>query len=107
MPVAVYVCDISGRIQSFNKRAVELWGRAPRSGGMAEHYCGSLRLYSLDGKVVPHAESKMVEVLKTGIEARDVELMIERPDGSRITVLINIVPLRNSKGELVAAMNCF
>ena len=27
MPVAVYVCDTSGIIQSFNNRAVELWGR--------------------------------------------------------------------------------
>ena len=107
MPVAVYVCDIAGRIQSYNKRAVELWGRVPQSGGAAERYCASLRLYSPEGKVVPHNESKMAEVLRTGIEARDLEVMIERPDGSRITVLVNIVPMRNSDGELIGAMNCF
>lgn len=107
MPVAVYVCDTSGIIQSYNHRAVELWGREPKAGDTAQRYCGSLRLYSTDGKLVPHRESKMAEALRTGIEARDLEVVIERPDGSYITVLVNIVPLRNGDGELIGAMNCF
>ena len=107
MPVAVYVCDTSGRIQRYNQRAVQLWGRKPRAGSTAQRYCGSLRLYSPDGTFVPHRESKMAEVLRTGIEARGLEVVIERPDGSRMTVLVNIVPLRNSAGQLIGAMNCF
>ena len=107
MPVAVYVCDKSGIVQSYNNKAVELWGREPKLGDKSERYCGSLRLYSPDGKLVPHEESKMAEVLKTGIEARDVEIVIERPDGSRITALVNIAPLRNADGEVIGAMNCF
>src|SRR6266436_10436340 len=75
MPVAVYVCDRSGIIQSYNNRAVELWGREPKPGDTAERYCGSLRLYSPVGKLVPHEESKMAEVLKTGVQARDLELV--------------------------------
>src|SRR6266446_2898367 len=107
MPVAVYVCDTSGIIQNYNRRAVELWGREPKRGHLAQRYCGSLRLYAPDGTLVPHQESKMAEVLRTGLEARDLEVVIERPDGSCITVLVNIVPLRNSGGELTGAMNCF
>jgi two-component system, NarL family, sensor kinase len=107
MPVAVYVCDTTGIIQNYNKRAVELWGREPRPGDLAQRYCGSLRLYSPDGTLVPHEQSKMAGVLRTGIEARDLEVVIERPDGSRISVLVNIVPLRNAGGELIGAMNCF
>jgi two-component system NarL family sensor kinase len=107
MPVAVYVCDTSGIIQNYNRRAVELWGREPTLGDPADRYCGSLRLYSADGTLVPHQESKMAEVLRTGIEARDLEVVIERPDGSRLTVLVNIVPLRNADGEMNGAMNCF
>ena len=106
--MAVYVCAIPREeFKSYNKRAVELWGREPKLGDPAQRYCGSLRLYSPDGKLVPHEESKMAEVLRTGIEARDLEVVIERPDGSRITVLVNIVPLRNADGELIGAMNCF
>jgi PAS domain-containing protein len=106
MPVAVYVCDTSGAIQNYNNRAVELWGREPPLGAPAERYCGSLRLYAPDGTLVLHQDSKMAEVLRTGIEARDLEVVIERPDASRITVLVNIVPLRNGDGELIGAMNC-
>src|ERR1700692_1503054 len=84
MPVAVYVVDTSGIIQSYNKRAIELWGREPKSKDTAQCFCGSLRLYSLEGKLVPHQESAMAEVLRTGVEARNREVVIERPDGSRI-----------------------
>jgi signal transduction histidine kinase len=107
MPVAVYVCDAAGRVQSYNKRAVELWGREPSLGGLAQLYCGSLRLYTPDGTLIPDDQSKMAEVLRTGIEARDLEVLMERPDGSRITVLVNIVPLRDDDGELIGAINCF
>ena len=67
MPVAVYVCDSSGIIQNYNTRAVQLWGREPKLGDPAERYCGSLRLYSPDGTLVPHDQSKMAEVLRTGV----------------------------------------
>jgi PAS domain S-box-containing protein len=107
MPVAVYVCDTSGVIQSYNHRAVELWGREPKVGDTAQRYCASLRLYSPDGTLVPHEESKMAEVLRTGVHARDLEVVIEQPDGSCLTVLVNIAPLRNGEGELIGAMNCF
>jgi signal transduction histidine kinase len=107
MPVAVYVCDKTGIIQNYNERAVKLWGRKPKLGDPAQRHCGSLRLYSPDGTLVPHEESKMAEVLRTGIAAHDLEVVIERPDGSSITVLVNIVPLRNAGGELIGAMNCF
>jgi PAS domain S-box-containing protein len=107
MPVAVYVCDTSGIIQIYNQRAVELWGREPKSGDTAQRYCASLRLWSPDGKLVPHEESKMAEVLRTGVPAHDLEVVIERPDGSCITVLVNIAPLRNGDEELVGALNCF
>jgi two-component system sensor histidine kinase DegS len=39
--------------------------------------------------------------------ARDVEAVIERPDGTRITVVANIVPLKNDDGVVVGAINCF
>ena len=38
----------------------------------------------------------MAEVVSGKIsEARDAEVLIERPDGSRITVVVNIRPLKN------------
>ena len=34
-------------------------------------------------------------------------MLIERPDGSRITVIVNIRPLKNQRGEVTGAINCF
>jgi hypothetical protein len=51
--------------------------------------------------------SELAEVLATGKPALDVERIVERMDGARVTVSLNIDPLRNAKGELVGAVNCF
>ena len=50
----------------------------------------------------------MAEVVSGKIpEVRDGEVHIERPDGSRITVVVNIRPLKNEHGEVTGAINCF
>jgi len=50
----------------------------------------------------------MAEVVSGKIqEARDAEVLIERPDGSRVTVIVNIRPLTNQRGEIIGAINCF
>ena len=107
-PVAVYSCDASGVIQEFNRRAAELWGRAPALGDTDERFCGSFRMIRPDGTFLLHEQCPMAEVLSGKIDgARDAEVMIERPDGSRITVIVNIRPLKNERGEITGAINCF
>jgi PAS domain-containing protein len=34
-------------------------------------------------------------------------VQLERPDGSRLTVIVNIRPLKNNREEIVGAINCF
>lgn len=106
MPVAVYVCDTSGLLRIYNKRAAELWGREPKLGDAAQRYCGSLRIFSPEGEIVRHENSPMAEVLKTGVEVRDQEVSIERPDGSRISVVVNIAVLKNGGEKVAGAINC-
>ena len=106
--VAVYSCDITGVIKEFNRRAVELWGREPVPGDTDERFCGSFKLFRTDGSFMPHAQCPMADVLTGKIpEARDAEVLIERPDGSRITVIVNIRPLKNEQGEVTGVINCF
>jgi len=107
-PVAVYSCDASGVIQNFNRRAAELWGREPVLGDTSERFCGSFRLFRPDGSFIPHEQCPMAEVLTGKIpEARDMEVLIERPDGSQIVAVVNIRPLENQRGEITGAINCF
>ena len=108
VPVAVYYCDAAGVIQNFNHRAAELWGRAPEPGDTDEGFCGSFKMFRPDGTFMPHEHCPMAEVVSGKIqEVHDQEVLIERPDGSRITAVVNIRPLKNQRGELTGAVNCF
>jgi PAS domain S-box-containing protein len=107
-PVAVYSIDPSGLIRQFNRHAVELWGREPALGDTDERFCGSFKMFRPDGSFMPHEQSPMAEVVSgRTAETRDAEVLIERPDGSRVTVLVNICPMRNGRGEITGAINCF
>ena len=107
-PVAVYSIDTSGVIQNFNRRAAELWGRKPALGDTDERFCGSFKLFRPDGSFMPHDQCPMAEVVSGKIPAaHDAEVHIERPDGSRVTVIVNIRPLKNDLGEVTGAINCF
>ena len=107
-PVAVYSCDASGVIQEFNRRAVELWGREPAAGDTDKRFCGSFKLFRPDGRFMPHEQCPMAEVIAGALlEACDEEVVIERPDSSRITVVVNIRPLKSDRGAIIGAINCF
>jgi len=107
-PVAVYSCDTSGVIREFNSRAAELWGRTPAPGDTDELFCGSHKMFRPDGTFMPHEQCPMAEVIAGKIPAaRDAEVFIDRPDGSRIAVVVNINPLKNQRGEIEGAINCF
>jgi PAS domain S-box-containing protein len=104
-PMALFVCDQDAVIQYYNHRAAELWGREPARG--VERHCGSVKLWLPNGARLPHEQSPIVEVLRTGIPARNVEVLIERPDGSRLPVLANFAPLMNANGEITGAITSF
>ena len=106
-PVAMYTVDASGRIQEYNRNAIVLWGREPRRGDPSELFCCSYKIYLADGSLVPHSESPVSAVLQGKVpSALDVEAILERLDGTRVSVVANVVPLKNVKGEIVGAINC-
>lgn len=107
-PVAVYSCDAAGVIQQFNRRAAELWGREPAPGDTDERFCGAFKLFRPDGSFMPHEQSPMAEVVSgKRPSVKDAEVHIERPDGSRVTVVVNIRPLKSAQREVAGAINCF
>ena len=104
-PMAVFLCDRNAVIQQYNHRAVELWGREPTCG--VEKHCGSTRLWLPDGTLLPHDQSPVLDVLRTGVLAHNVEVFIERPDGSRLLVLVNFAAIKNAQGEVTGAITSF
>ena len=107
-PAAVYSIDASGVIQDFNHCAAELWGRSPELGDTDERFCGSQQMFRPDGSFMPHDECPMAQVVAGKVsEVTNGEVVILRPDGSRVTVVVNIRPLKRPNGEIVGAINCF
>ncbi len=106
LPVAMYACDADGRILGFNRRAAALWGRTPAVGTDIDRFCGSHKLFYVDGRPLAHAECPMASVLRTGIPVNGKEAVIERPDGSRVVVAVNVDPVEDEDGRLIGAVNC-
>jgi PAS domain S-box-containing protein len=103
LPAAVYTTDAAGRITFFNEAAVELAGRTPELG--RDHWCVSWRLCRPDGTPLPHDECPMAVALREDRPVRGVEVIAERPDGTRVHLLPHPTPLRDSSGALVGAVN--
>jgi PAS domain S-box-containing protein len=49
----------------------------------------------------------MARAVREGVAARNQDVVIERPDGSRVAVVVNIDPVYDERGRLVGAINVF
>jgi len=103
LPLAVYTCDKDGYIQLFNKAATKLWGREPQIG--KDKWCGSWKLFNMDGSGIALENCPMAITLKAGNSAKGVEALIERPDGERRTVMTHPQLTFNESGEITGAIN--
>jgi PAS domain S-box-containing protein len=106
VPVAIYTCDANGVIREYNRRAVELWGREPGRNGEKPRFCGSYKIYYPDGRYMPHKECPMARVLRgEELKAKDLEIIVERPDGERRHVIPAPRILTNIHGQITGAIN--
>jgi PAS domain S-box-containing protein len=103
LPIAIYTCDRNGFIKSYNKSAVELWGREPEIG--KDLWCGSWKIYDKDGKLIFLDTCPMAITLKENRAVYGEEIIIERPDGSRRRVTPYPQPIFDDEGSLIGAVN--
>jgi PAS domain-containing protein len=105
LPVAVYICDSpSGTIRYYNQQALTLWKRDPAWFESDHQFCAAQRVY-VDGVHIPADSCPMALCVREGKSFRNVEATFERPDGSRIEVLVNIGPIKDEQGKLIGAIN--
>jgi PAS domain S-box-containing protein len=107
IPGAIYICDKDGWLVRYNREAAELWGRSPAIGDKAERFCGSLALFLPNGAALAHDLCPMAKAVLADASTRNAEVVIERPDGSRVTALVNIRALKDHDGRIQGAINCF
>ncbi|MEH2046423.1 PAS domain S-box protein [Nostoc sp.] len=93
-----------------SKLAQELLGRANESlvGISCESYVQLYGLFLADGVTPLSLEQlPLYRATRYGETIRDQECIIERPDGTTITAIANVVPIRDSQGEIIGAIDCW
>ncbi len=103
LPAAIYTTDATGRVTFYNEAAVEAVGRRPMLG--SDQWCVSWRLFRPDGTPMRHDECPMAIALREDRPIRGVELIAERPDGTRLTLMPFPTPLHDASGAVVGAVN--
>ena len=102
-PDAIYTCDQKGFIKSYNKAAVNLWGREPVLG--KELWCGSWKIFDKNGGHLPFDKHPMAIALKEGRLVHGEELIVERPDGTTRIVSPYSSPLVDTEGKLTGVVS--
>ncbi|TAJ94202.1 MAG: PAS domain S-box protein [Gammaproteobacteria bacterium] len=102
LPVAAYAVDAFGRLSLYNEAAVKLWGRQP---GPNDRWCGAHKLFTPEGWYLPHNDCPAAVAFRENRPIHGVEAIIERPDGTRVNVLVNINPIRDAAGQRVGVTN--
>jgi signal transduction histidine kinase len=105
LPAAAYTCDADGLITYYNQPALRLWGRAPKLRDPSDRFCRSFGLHSVDGQPISHDECWMALALRDDREYTGCEIIIERPDGERLSVSASASPMRDKSGKLIGAVN--
>ena len=105
LPAGAYTCDPDGLITYFNPQAERLWGRAPKLNDPVDRFCGSFKLFASDGSPIAHDRCWMALALETHREYNEREIVVERPDGRRLTALAHANPIHDGSGKLTGAVN--
>jgi two-component system CheB/CheR fusion protein len=108
LPVAVYTCSApAGVLTFYNEQATRLWGRRPRPGETHASFASGFRLFRPDGTPLPPERVPMAVALREGRPFRGEEVLMERPDGSRVVVMVHIDLLRDENDRVIGAINAF
>ena len=107
IPTGLCLCGADGVLLRYNRRAVELWGRTPGLSDPAELHSGVFRRFKADGSPLPYGSSPVAQALRTGEPVTGSELIIERPDGSHVPVLMNAAPFKTPAGRIEGAVCSF
>lgn len=106
LPVAVYTCNVEGRITFFNEAAVKLWGYTPDITDETLKYCACCKVFVDSVFIYPH-QTPMAIALQSGQPFKNVQAIVERPDGTKFHATVNVNPLFDDNRQLMGAVNVF
>jgi PAS domain S-box-containing protein len=103
IPAAIYTTDADGYLTYYNERAAELWGYRPEIG--KQRWCGTFKIFLMDGTPVPHDQCPMATAVRTGGPVYGIEAIGERPDGRRVPCAVFPAPMFDESGKVVGGIN--
>ena len=107
LPAAVLIAEApSGRIVRFNAKVKEILPMWAPSEDVRD-YGSTIVGYRADGTPLEPDDWPLARSLRTGEVVNDEELQVQRADGTRVWVSLNSAPVRDERGEIVAAVVTF
>jgi two-component system, cell cycle sensor histidine kinase and response regulator CckA len=103
LPSGVWIVDRQGRIVLDNAASREIWG-AVRGLGL-DQLPGYNSRWAASGQPVQPNEWGAALALESGESSIEQELTIDVPGGSQKTIVNSAVPIRDSEGQTVGAIN--
>ena len=101
IPNAVVIMDKDGRIIFANAAAEAIFDLA-RKDIIGRAYSDlAFKVTTIDGKPIPKEEHPFFKVMRTAEPIYNFEYVHEHPDGTRIIVSADVVPLYDKKGAVV------
>jgi PAS domain S-box-containing protein len=105
LPEGLMIVAPTGRLLLFNRACVEILGREPPDALWPER----LRTHAVraaDGRPLAPAELPLVRAL-AGETVRGVEVIVHRPDGRDVPLLVNAAPVEDPDGRVTSAIAIF
>lgn len=99
--IGLYSCDKEGNIVFFNETAVEHWGQRP---GNESRFWAFHKAWFSDGTMVQPHESPMAIAIRNGKPFHNVEMWVERPDGSRYYAGLHVDLIEDDDGNVVGGV---
>lgn len=105
MPVGVVLVDARNNTVHANNHIENILGRKLVSEIPDDKTHTSPDLAYLNGKLIKPSEWPVTRALQKGEKVFAEEMEIVKPDKKKIILRVNAVPIKNSKGEIVAAVS--
>jgi PAS domain S-box-containing protein len=104
MPAGVVIARPDGSLLMANERLRATWGREDWGERHAWEDWSRFPMYTLDGAPLPGPERPLARSALRGEVVRDVDVLLDLPDGRRRTMRLSSGPVRSSDGTIVAAV---
>jgi PAS domain S-box-containing protein len=99
-PVGIITVDTSGRISFANAKAIAILGLTKAALTQTTYNAPAWQISDSNGNPFPEGQLPFTRVMSTGIAVADDQHAIQWPDGRRILLSINGVPMRDANGRV-------